>query len=59
MANGLFHSSLFQFAGPKKHLVMESENNKIKMKMKPWGNNMNHTFPLYFFKSSKVIALYI
>lgn len=28
---------------PNKRLVMESETNQIKRKMKPWGNNMNHT----------------
>ena len=36
----------FNLLAPNKRLVMELKNNKIKMK--PWGNNMNHTFKLYF-----------
>lgn len=37
----------FSLQVPNKRLVMELEDNKIKMK--PWGNNMNHTLKLYIF----------
>lgn len=37
----------FSLQVPNKRLVKELEDNKIKMK--PWGNNMNHTLKLYIF----------
>lgn len=47
----------FNWQAPNKHLIKELEDNN--MKMKPWGNNMNHILRLYIFQSSKVIVLYI
>lgn len=41
----------FNLQAPNTRLVMELEDNKIKMK--PWGNNMNHTLRLYFFSLPK------
>lgn len=46
----------FNLQAPNKRLVMELEDNKIKMK--PWGNKTNHTLRLYFL-SSKVLVLHI
>lgn len=37
----------FNLQAPNGCLVMELEDNKIKMK--PWGNNTNHTLRLYIF----------
>lgn len=48
--------AVFNLQVPNKLSVNESQNNKIKMK--PWGNNMNHTLSLQlslqksFFKDS-------
>lgn len=45
----------FNLLAPNKCLVMELKNNKIKMK--PWGNNMNHTLRLYFSSLPKSLFL--
>ena len=47
----------FNLLAPNKRLVMELKNNKIKMK--PWGNNMNHTFRLYFLAFQSQGSLYL
>lgn len=42
-----YSPDFFSLQLPKKRLVMGLEDNKIKMK--PWGNNMNHTLKLHIF----------